>query len=145
MGPDLTMRNWLYEGTEESPQQIPALPDAHDKGVAEHPEQFEDTFKQGGPNAIYMGLNEYVGYMHAGRQMESAPGGKVTFNYDPHYCQHFKSNESTWQMDVADWARKEIEGKSIVIDGNSAGRVAAAGAQSVTIPAGLGTHTLEIR
>jgi hypothetical protein len=144
MGPDMAIRNWLWEGTEESPAHVPAMPDAHDKGIQEHPEQFEQTFKIAGPDAVYIGINEYVGYMHAGRQMTSAPDGKVTFNYDSHYCQHFRDNQSTWNLEIADWAQYELKGKSIIVDGKAAGKVSGR-TQNVVIPAGLGIHTFEIR
>ena len=144
LGPDLAVRNWLYEGTAESPLTIPALPDAHDKGISEHPEQFERTFTEAGPQAIYIGLNEFVGYMQAGRQVTSEPGGKVSFLYDPHYCQHFARNSSAWKLDVADWARQELAGKTIAVDGKPAGKVAVAGEQDVAIPAGLGEHTVKL-
>jgi len=144
LGPDLAVRSWLFEGSAESPLTIQAEPDAHDKGIAEHPDQFARTFTQAGPEAVYIGLNEFIGYMHAGRQIESEPGGRVTFHYDPHYCQHFAGNVSVWKLDVADWARKGLAGKTISIDGKAAGKVSAAGEQEITIPAGAGEHKLII-
>ena len=145
LGPDMAVRSWLYEGTAESPQTIQAEPDAHDKGIAEHPEKFPETFAKAGRDAVYIGLNEFVGYMQAGRQAEPAPGIGEIFNYDPHYCQHFRDNSSSWKLDVADWAREKIGGGSILVDGNAAGKVAASGEQEIAIPAGLGRHTIEIK
>ncbi len=145
LGPDMAVRNWQFEGTSESPQTIPAMPDAHDKGIAEHPEQFMETFELGGRDAIYIGFNEFVGYMHAGRQQQSSPGARVTFNFDPHYCQFFRDNDSEWTFELADWARRELEGKSIFVDGKAAGGIVNSGSQTVKIPAGLGEHTFEIK
>jgi len=144
LGPDLAVRSWLYEGSAEAPRTLEAQPDAHDKGIAEHPEQFEKTFEIAGPNAVYMGLNEYIGYLHAGRQIEPAPGTGVIFNYDPHYCQFFRTNASIWKLEVADWARKTLAGKKIVVDKQAAGTVAPEGVQEITIPAGRGRHSLSL-
>lgn len=144
LGPDMAVRNWQFEGTEESPQSIPAMPDAHDKGIAEHPERFAETFRIGGPDAVYIGFNEFVGYMQAGRQMESAPGGKITFHYDSHYCQHFADNESEWKLEVADWAQNALKGKAVVVDGTEVAKIGA-GVTEIKVPSGLGKHLLEIR
>ncbi len=145
LGPDMAVQNWLFEGTAESPLTISAMPDGHDKGIAEHPERFAETFELGGPDAIYIGLNEFIGYMHAGRQQQSSPGGKVTFNFDPHYCQFFRDNESEWNLELADWARKELKGKSVYVDGKAAGGIDNSAVRTVKIPAGLGEHTFEIK
>ncbi len=145
LGPDLAVRNWQFEGTAESPATIPAMPDAHDKGIAEHPERFMETFELGGPDAVYIGFNEFVGYMHAGRQQQSTPGGRVTFSFDPHYCQFFRSNAAEYTLELADWALGELQGKSIIVDGKTTGRIDNSGSQTVKIPAGLGDHTFEIK
>lgn len=145
LGPDMAVRNWLYEGSPESPRTIPVLPDAHDKGIAEHPEQFAKTFDMAGPDAEFIGLNEFIGYMHAGRQAETPVGCGVVFNYDPHYCQHFKTNQSSWKLDVADWARQNLAGGNIVVDSRDIGKVTSSGLQEIEIPAGTGKHTVEIR
>ena len=145
LGPDMAVRGWLYEGSAESPRTIPALPDAHDKGIVEHPEQFPKTFAQAGPDAEFIGLNEFIGYMHAGRLAEPTKRFGVTFNYDPHYCQYFKTNNSVWKLDVADWAREKLAGKNIIVDASSVGKVAASGIQEIEIPAGIGRHTVVIK
>jgi hypothetical protein len=145
LGPDLAVRNWQFEGTSESPLTIPAMPDAHDKGIAEHPERFMETFELGGPDAVYTGFNEFVGYMHAGRQQKSLPGGRVTFSFDPHYCQFFQNNAAEYTLELADWARRELKGKSILVDGKAMGSIGGPGSQTVKIPAGLGEHTFEIK
>ncbi|MBW7998252.1 MAG: hypothetical protein FVQ81_17115 [Candidatus Glassbacteria bacterium] len=145
LGPEMAVRSWLFEGTAESPLTIPAMPDAHDKGIAEHPERFEETFVPGGPDAVYIGFNEFVGYLQAGRQMQSEPGVRVTFHYDDHYCQFFRDNESVWTLELADWARKELKGKTVYADGKAAGSIDESSSQIVIIPAGLGEHTFEIK
>jgi len=145
LGPDMAVTGWLYEGSPESPRTIPAMPDAHDKGIVEHPDRFVETFAQAAPGAEFIGLNEFIGYMHAGRQAEAATSCGVVYNYDPHYCQHFKANSSVWKLDVADWAREKLAGKSIAVDGGSAGKVAAGGIQEIRIPAGTGRHAVAIQ
>ena len=141
----MAVRGWLFMGTDESPQTIRAMPDAHDKGISEYPERFLETFELGGPDAIYIGLNELVGYMHAGRQQQSSPGVKVTFNFDPHYCQFFRDNDAEYTFELADWARKELKSKTIYVDGKAAGGIGNSSSQTVIIPAGLGKHTFEVR
>ncbi|HUU28277.1 MAG TPA: hypothetical protein VM123_10730 [archaeon] len=145
LGPDMAVRRWLFEGTPEAPQTLGAMPDSHDKGIAEHPEEFLKTFEKAGPRAIYIGLNEYIGYLHAGRQCESPRGLEVDYNYDPHYCQFFRTSQSAWQLDLADWAREKLAGKTILVDGTSPGKVAPKGIQEIRIPAGTGRHTVAIR
>jgi len=144
LGPDLAVRGWLFEGTPDAPATVEAQPDAHDKGIAEHPEKFLNTFKDAGPEAVYTGFNEYVGYMHAARQSRSLPSG-LAWSCDPHYCQYFKDNPAEWNLDLADWQRKSLAGKPILVDGKTAGSVAQSGVQKVTVPAGLGEHRLEIK
>ncbi|MCE5272366.1 hypothetical protein LLH00_13895 [bacterium] len=144
LGPDLAVRGWLFEGTPDAPATIEAQPDAHDKGIAEHPEKFLNTFKDAGPEAVYTGFNEYVGYMHAARQSRALPRG-LAWNCDSHYCQYFKDNPAVWSLDIADWQRKSLAGKAILADGKEAGSVAQDGVQQVRIPAGLGEHRLEIK
>lgn len=144
LGPDLAVRGWLFEGTGDAPATIEAQPDAHDKGIAEHPEKFKDTFRNAGPEAVYTGFNEYVGYMHAARQSRSLTDG-VAWNYDPHYCQHFRDNSSAWKLDIADWQRESLAGKALLVDGKKAGTVAKQGVQEIAVPAGLGEHRLELK
>jgi hypothetical protein len=144
LGPDMAVRGWLFEGTGDAPATIEAQPDAHDKGIAEHPEKFPETFRNAGPEAVYIGFNEYVGYMHAARQSRSLTDG-VAWNYDPHYCQYFMEHASAWKMDIADWQRETLTGKAIVVDGKKAGAVAKTGVQEIAVPAGLGEHRLELK
>ncbi|MFC1614306.1 hypothetical protein ACFL5K_03325 [Gemmatimonadota bacterium] len=144
LGRDMAVRGWLFEGTPEAPMTIPALPDAHDKGIAEHPEEFINTFDQGGPGAEYIGLNEYIGYMHAEMQGKKGSIPEVVITYDPHYCSFFGKRKSTWQLDLADWARQSLAGRKIVVDGKAAGKVARGGVQQITVPAGIGGHRIAI-
>ncbi|MEA1997281.1 MAG: hypothetical protein U9N45_06555 [Gemmatimonadota bacterium] len=145
LGQDLAVRGWMFQGTPEAPRTIAAQPDAHDKGIAEHPEQFLRTFSIAGPDAVYMGINEYVGYMHASPESETAAMPELNISYDPHYCQFFRENESIFKLDIADWARGRLAGREIVVDGSVAGKVAAEGIQEVRVPAGIGTHKVTVR
>jgi len=144
LGRDMAVRGWLFEGTPEAPATIPALPDAHDKGIAEHPQEFLKTFDRG-PGAVFMGLNEYIGYLHAGMQSRGGSVPGVTIAYDPHYCRFFAERKSTWKLDLADRARESLAGRTILVDGKSAGKVASRGVQEITIPAGTGEHRITIQ
>jgi len=144
LGRDMAVRGWLFEGTPEAPATIPALPDAHDKGIAEHPEEFLKTFDQGGPGAVFMGLKEYIGSLHADLESRAGSTPEVRVTYDPHYCRFFGKRKSTWKLDVADWARESLGGRKILVDGKPAGRVASRGVQEVAVPAGIGEHSITI-
>ncbi len=144
LGRDMAVRGWLFEGTPEAPATIPALPDAHDKGIAEHPEEFLKTFDQGGPEAVFMGLNEYIGYLHAHLESPAGSTPQVRISYDPHYCSFFGKRESTWKLDLADWARETLAGRTILVDSRPAGKVASSGAQEIQIPAGIGEHRIAV-
>ncbi|MBN2289393.1 MAG: hypothetical protein JXQ83_08685 [Candidatus Glassbacteria bacterium] len=143
LGRDLAVRGWLFEGTPEAPATIPALPDAHDKGIAEHPGEFLKTFDRG-PGAVYMGLDEYIGYLHA--DLESRPGSlpEVWVEYDPHYCRFFSGRKSSWKLDLADWARESLAGRRVLVDGKPAGKVAQRGVQEIAVPAGTGRHRIAV-
>jgi hypothetical protein len=144
LGPDMAVHGWLFEGTLDAPGELRALPDSHDKGIVEHPERFLETFEVGGPEAIYIGYNEYVGYMHAGWESEAGNSPELTLTYDGHYCAHFSSRQSSWTLHIADWALMELRGRKIVVDSESGGEVTADGIQTVKIPAGCGEHTITI-
>ncbi len=145
LGKDLAVTSWLYEGTAEAPATVQAEPDAHDKGIAERPEEFLRTFELAGPDAVWIGLNEWVGYLHAGWESEAASLPAATLVYDDHYCRHFRDRQSSWKLELADWAKDKLAGKSIMVDGKAAGKVGSANVQEVAIPAGTGRHRIEIR
>jgi hypothetical protein len=145
LGSDLAIIGWDFDGTMESPLTLTAPPDAHDKGIAEHPEQFLRAFKQN-PNVEWMGLNEYIGYTHA----EVSGGQEKTLTlqvgYDRHYCRYFKDHSSEWNLLVSDWLAKDLGKASISVDGKTLiSNTDLIGQLTVKIPAGLGTHNIQIK
>ncbi len=53
-----------FGGTDDVPLILPAPPDGHDRGIALDPEGFTPVFDKY-PQARFMGLDEYIGYIHA--------------------------------------------------------------------------------
>jgi len=145
LGQDMAVSGWLFQGTAEAPRTIPAQPDAHDKGIVEHPAEFLKTFVIAGPKAVYIGFNEYTAYLHTAWESKAAENPEVSLFYCAHYCRFFKEKESSWKLDVADWARESLVGKNIVVDGKSSVKVAKTGVQSIIIPAGVRWHTVAIK
>jgi hypothetical protein len=144
LGTDLAVNGWLFEGSLDAPDNFRAGPDSHDKGIAEHPELFLENFERAGPDAVFIGYNEYVGYMHAGMKSAASQLPSLEISYDPHYCAHFAGRESSWTLHVAGWALPELAGRKITVDSAESGQVADSGVQQVTIPAGTGGHTFTI-
>ncbi|MBA7679695.1 hypothetical protein ES703_87997 [subsurface metagenome] len=93
-----------------------------------------------------MGLNEYIGYIHA---KVTGGGGKniaLQVSYDPHYCRHFENNQSEWNLMVSDWLAKDMGRPNISVDGKTVIKNADLSKQlRVNIPAGLGTHNIQIK
>jgi hypothetical protein len=145
LGPDLAFSGWDFFGTMECPINGRAQPDGHDKGIAEYPERFLETFEKY-PNMEWIGTNEYTGYIHAEISRSSEKSLELQVSYDPHYCRHFEKNESQWNLLLSDWLAKEIGRASISVDGKTVIKNADFSKQlKVEIPAGLGTHNIQIR
>lgn len=145
LGADLVVEGWDFDGTMESPLTVPVPPDAHDRGIAEHPEQFLRVFERH-PNVKWMGLNEYVGYIHADISAAGEKDFALQVSYDPHYCRYFKDHASEWNLLVSDWLAKDLGRATITVDGkillNNANLTKQ---QTVKIPAGLGIHNIQIK
>lgn len=145
LGPDFVIRGWAFYGTMECPLSVSAPPDGHDKGIAEHPEQFLRAFTQH-PDVEWIGLNEYIAYTHATLTTQPAQGLHLQLTYDPHYCQHFKHNPSEWLLSVSDWLAKDLGTPTVSVDGKTAAAKAdLTKPLKVKIPAGLGTHNIRIK
>jgi hypothetical protein len=145
LGRDLAVRGWDFRGTLECPLFAAAPPDAHDKGIVEHPEQFLKVFEEN-PNVEWMGLKEYIGYIHTEISGGGEKGFALQVDYDGHYCQHFEKNESEWNLLVSDWLAKEVGEVTISVDGETVIDNANLSKQlKIKIPAGLGTHNIEIK
>jgi len=146
LGPDMAVHGWDFGGTMESPLTVQAPPDAHDKGIAEHPKQFLRAFKEH-PNVRWIGINEFVGYTHAGLSGGPEAGNlTIRVDYDPHYCRYFEKKKSEWNLLVADWLAKSLGKPSVKVDGKTVVRKADLSKQlKVKIPAGVGKHSIQIR
>jgi hypothetical protein len=144
LGPDIAVNGWDFWGTKESPLMVGAPPDAHDKGIAENPEQFVTIFERY-PDMKWMGLNEYVGYIHASISLPDQKDFTLQVHYDPHYCMYFKNHSSNWNLLVADWLAEKINGASVTVDGGTVIKNADFSEKiKIEIPAGLGTHDIRI-
>jgi hypothetical protein len=145
LGQDIAISGWDFEGTSESPLSVSAPPDGHDKGIAQHPEQFLKVFADY-PDVQWMGLNEYVGYTHA--KVFSAAEDSLTLHisYDLHYCMYFKDRPSQWYLLLSDWLAEKFKTASIAVDD----RILIKNADfsellTIEVPAGTGTHSINIR
>lgn len=143
LGKDLVIINWKYFGTPESPLLVPVLPDAHDFGITREPEKFATIFDQY-PNKKFIGMNEFIGYLHAHNSGNWNIKEKkliINLDYDPHYCMDFSNHSTVWNLELSDWLLKEMGEVSLIfVDGN---RVSWNG-QEVQIPAGTGSHHVEV-
>jgi hypothetical protein len=145
LGTDFAIRGWALYGTMECPLPVAAPPDGHDRGIAQHPEQFLRAFTQH-PNVEWIGLNEYIAYTHAKLSTSPDKGLHLQLSYDPHYCRHFKDNSSEWLLSVSDWLAKDLDRPTISIDGKTiTAKADLSKPLKVKIPAGLGTHNIQIK
>ena len=146
LGKDMVIVGWDFSGTSESPLFIGAPPNGHDFGITKAPEKFATIFKEY-PGFRFMGINEFIGYLHAANsgQLINAETPKLIFtvDYDAHYCSFFKNNSSTWILELSDWVKEEfgetplvkVDGKPVPFSKTSL---------SIPIPEGLGEHYIEI-
>jgi hypothetical protein len=145
LGTDFAIRGWAFYGTMESPLSVAAPPDGHDRGIAEHPEQFLRAFTQH-PDVEWMGLNEYIAYTHAKLSTSPNQGLHLQLSYDPHYCRHFKERSSEWLLSVSDWLAKDLGRPTVNVDGKTVtAKADLSKPLKVKIPAGLGTHNIQIK
>jgi hypothetical protein len=147
LGKDMVVIGWEFAGTNEAPRVVSAPPNGHDFGIATNPEKFTSIFDKY-PNGNFIGINEFIGYLHANNsgQMtaKAKPGLNIQVNYDAHYCRHFKNHESTYTLEIADWVTDKL-GKTpqIKVDGEviSSNQMP----NEIKIPAGIGVHHIEIK
>jgi hypothetical protein len=92
----------------------------------------------------WMGFNECCAYLHAGIVNVEKNGLGIEFNYDDHYCRYFEKKPSMWTLELSDGYRETLgKGASVRIDGRKTKTVLSP-KQVLEIPAGLGTHRVEI-
>jgi hypothetical protein len=127
-GNDLVIKNMMgmmgtkekpKRGADDTPRMIDAPPDGHDRGIALDGKGFGLGLEKL-RGFRFMGLNEYVGYMHAKVNVSGGSEFRIDFDYDSHYCQYFKEHGSTWILHLSDWLREEIGSRNqlhVTIDG----------------------------
>jgi hypothetical protein len=129
-----------FGGTADAPLDVPIPPDGHDRGIAQHPDEFPRVFEQL-KGLRFMGMNEYIAYLHA---LVSSTGGDtlvISFDYDPHYCRAFEARSSEWLLEIP-----SLEGKvEATIDGKAQTVSFRNGAGVFEIPPGLKKHLLAVR
>ena len=129
-----------FGGTDDVPLLLPALPDGHDRGVAHDPEGFAKVFDKY-PDYVFTGLDEYIGYQHADLRLATGTT-RLTVTYDPHYCRALVEKPSSWDLNVADWLRPQLQRMQVTVDGKAVG-VAKAETQAIAFAPGAQTHTIE--
>jgi hypothetical protein len=141
LGPDMVITSWKYFGTPESPLIIPAPPDAHDFGVSRTPDVFATVFDQY-PKYRFFSMNEFIGYLHASNSGEWNDSKKIlqlNIDYDPHYCMHFATHPTVWNLEFSDWMQEKVEKiSSVTVDG---GKIVIQNSK-IKIPSGTGIHRI---
>jgi len=150
LGKDLAVEgradsNADFAGTDDVPLLLPAPPDGHDRGIAHDPQGFAKVFDRY-PGHTFTGLDEYIGYQHAGLRTAASPGNalRLEVTYDPHYCRALIAKGSTWTLHVSDWLRESLRNHEIWIDGKQFG-TARGEVTEIPFAAGSPSHTLELR
>ncbi len=92
----------------------------------------------------WMGFNETCAYLHSDVSETDDDGFGITFSYDPHYCSYFEKKPSVWTVEFSDHFREALgSGVSVHVDGKPVQKGLTAN-QKITIPAGLGIHTIKL-
>jgi hypothetical protein len=136
---------------------IPIMLVFHDRDIVLDPGYLDTYLNQleapatSTENAVqdYMSNNEFIGYLHAKPSALSSTLG-FAFEYDSHYCKYFATNNSTWTLQLSDsmLAKFRNLGKiDIMVDGTYKTTIDASTyfseTQTLTIPQGIGTHTIQ--
>lgn len=132
-----------FGGTDDVPLLLPAPPDGHDRGVAHDPDGFAKVFDRY-PGYLFTGLDEYIGYQHADIRLDQgAADAKLVVAYDPHYCRALVAKPSSWDLQVADWLRSQLQGSQIRTDGKVTGLLRIE-TTTIAFSAGATTHAVEL-
>jgi hypothetical protein len=127
-GKDLVVENMMgmmgsknspRNGSDDAPRLINAPPDGHDREVSLYEKGFVWGLEKL-KDFKFMGLNEYIGYMHAKINVSCGSEFRIDFDYDSHYCQYFKDNSSTWIFHLSDRLRDKlgsIDNLHIIVNG----------------------------
>jgi hypothetical protein len=92
----------------------------------------------------WMGFNETCAYLHSHFNETKKSAFGIEIQYDDHYCKFFQKKPSLWTLELSD-AFRDALGKtaSVRVDGMKSKTVLSP-KQVLQIPAGLGTHSIEI-
>ncbi len=144
LGKDMVILEWEFMGTPDSPLITGALPNGHDYGITTDPEAFAEIFDQY-PHGRFIGINEFIGYLHSnnsGSWDAKKSRLTVTIDYDPHYCQNFKTRLSLWTLEFSDWLEEKTGlPSSIKVDNKE---TTLSRPFRLQIPPGTGEHVVEI-
>jgi hypothetical protein len=92
----------------------------------------------------WMGFNETCAYLHTLIENKTGQGLALQVEYDSHYCKHFEKRNSFWTIELSDELKKDLPETSAIYVDNV--RSQSSGQQvRLEVPAGLGTHSIEIR
>jgi len=92
----------------------------------------------------WMGFNETCAYLHSGISASGKDGFGIELSYDGHYCKYFEKEQSVWTLEFSESFNQNLKkGSSIYVDGKPILSEISL-EQKIEIPAGLGTHKLEI-
>jgi hypothetical protein len=144
LGPDLAVEalpvyGGEFGGTSDAPLVVWVPPDGHDRGISQHPEGFPIIFEQL-QGWRSMGMNEYIAYLHAGVLGTPGPALAITLTYDAHYCRFFGDHPSQWELELPGTSGTE----RVEVDGKAQRVTFQKGVGIVTVPPGLGPHSISI-
>ncbi len=92
----------------------------------------------------WMGFNETCAYLHSEIFETEDDVFGINFTYDAHYCRYFEKKPSVWTVEFSEHFREAMgTGISVQVDGKPA-PTALTAIQKITIPPGLGIHTIKI-
>jgi hypothetical protein len=92
----------------------------------------------------WMGFNEVCAYLHTIIAVAEKNINSIELIYDDHYCKYFEKKPSMWTLELSDSFRDDLGNKaSVSIDGKK-GNLVLGSIQLLEIPAGIGTHRIEI-
>jgi peptidoglycan/xylan/chitin deacetylase (PgdA/CDA1 family) len=146
LGPDMAIGGTYnsdspcgFNGTQDAPLEISIPPDGHDRGLTRHPEQFPPMFEylQG---RRYLGMNEYIAYLHAHVSRQEGDRLALVVEYDDHYCAYFRDHDSQWRLElpgVNTALRVDVDGKTSQVAFDD-------GVGSVNVPKGIGKHVISV-
>lgn len=88
----------------------------------------------------YLGMNEYIGYLHAHVSRQEGERLTLVVEYDDHYCAYFRDHASEWRL--------EIPGVNtalrVDVDGMTSGVSFQDGVGSVNVPKGIRKHVISV-